>query len=524
MRLCPLCDQLKNCSRRFRGRRVCFTCYKKARYPAASCPLCLNERPLVNIVDGIRACDSCAIKHRKKKSTGTCVDCGREAYLVKRRCHTHYSRLWERTRPAGTCKTCRKVKPLPPCRQCFTCAKRIRDDRAIRRALNDLLKLDDKVARQDIAELGRYLMQRDRRRKVPKWLRTLDGAIVDYLRRVADGAPIEAEHLELIQPLPGGAFLVDSCYRAGIVQGIPINFERIERYLSSIEDSSRDVALLVRQYWQFHLKPSVYLRPYRNVHMDLQLWNDLRQLRIANEFLCDVSGFGIAIPDLTQDVVDHWCMGKSEATRERLRRCVTFLCTQGIVRRTLSVPRLRPASRVKLSTQELLAVLSCALNDSSLPLRARAGLICIVLACRRPAEIVRVRTSNVKALDRDATEVQFPKGIAYRFEGEASRVIRKLVASGSLWLFNRHRSTERMRAVELGRIIHRAGFGVNLARLYDAAVDSNLSTMEPGELVRALGLHSSTASQWRGRHVDLDPFMKQQVAIPRTSAGERVGA
>ncbi len=213
-------------------------------------------------VHGVRMCAACAKRHFIKKVRGPCATCGTQAHLTCGLCQTHYRHARWATFLVACCKTCRKQAAVGPRGYCARCSAAAANGTLVRGRLGQLFGAAG-LRHAQLARLYRHLTRERHPGTVLRWLATLAPEIFRDVARVAAGSALDAPSLEAFRTHAGGALLIDSCHRAGVVRTSQPDVARVERALSAAAAGQpRWIALQIQSYWTFYLRQRVLLRCY----------------------------------------------------------------------------------------------------------------------------------------------------------------------------------------------------------------------------------------------------------------------
>ena len=504
-RNCVQCGRLRRVARKGPDGPICVPCREGPEAKARLCPHCLQPRRLARRIDGVSVCETCAQRRRKPS---LCSECGAPA---KRGglCTTHVYHKYLSRQPRGQCRSCGREQERLVRDECARCRNRESCRRSVAAALAELFGTH--VQQAQLAALIDYLVRHRDPTYVAQWLRVLAPGIVKYLMRAVAGHELDAHEIVALHDLPGGAFLLDAVTRSGCVAQ-PSLSSRCKRFADELAwGTSIVVRSSLEAYFAYYDRELLRLRDDKHAPS----WNvppaDRRKLRTALQILqwCEIQAG--SPEDVTPAQLEVLLSKKSNIYRRDAAQFLTWLADAGKLHFRPQPFRRHCPPSPRLGEPAFQDVLHRALHDETLPLRVRAMLIFIILACRMPAEVCSLRRSVVSVRSPNRVEVRFAHGIPQLFEGHAARLLINLAQSDSVWLFPSHALSGhlvagtmkfffRQHALPLPRVLHNSA-------LWEKLEDHSVT-----ELALILGKTTSWVECVKTRLNPIDPAHRAYIS------------
>ncbi|MFE5546768.1 hypothetical protein ACFQ71_23460 [Streptomyces sp. NPDC056534] len=411
-----------------------------------------------------------------------------------------------------TCGPCAGHPDPYACPCCGSASSPITGDFCDRCAVADHLTalLHDLPARPDaqLAPLREALMAAESPRTVLTWLRT--SASARLLREIAvSGRTVTHADLDACAVASGRGAAKSTDYLRRLLVAYAILPARDE-YLAGIEHHpARMVALyphhasLLRPYVRWSVMPRARRRATHTPStLGRTAWARTR-VNAAVAFLQHLSSLGLMLEKATQHHVDRW-LGEGPSTRYELRDFLVWAARRGHSR-DLEVPIRGKSDPEGIDDAAHWDLLQQCLHDEELPLDVRAAGALVLMFGQHLSHIVALTTGHLGETDGhltlrlDDTPIRLPGPLALLLK----RLVEERPRYGwnantpSTWLFPGRRPGAHRSTGPLARALTTHGIPLRASRT--TALIQLAQDMPPAVLAPLLGMHVTTAQQWRRR-------------------------
>jgi hypothetical protein len=423
-RTCVRCDHLRNVAVKTPDGVICAMCRQREVPDDGLCPRCSRPGRLLRKLAGVPVCRGCWQRTRPR---GTCRECGLPARHTL--CPKHLYQHDEARQVRGQCKDCRQENRRLMRGTCSPCSKR----RLVTRQLAELF--GEPVQHPQLAALVDHLVKYRDPNFVSRWLRQLAPKIVKYLMTAVAGHQLEAEQFLALRSSRGGTFLLECIRQSGCVPLLSLS-GRCNRFVSEVAaEASVALRSVLAEYAAYYDQELLRLRPEQRPRSWRLPSGDRLKIQAAMSLLQWCEDARCPLEHLKAGAIEEYLRDKRQGFTRWTMQFVCWLADAGKISFRPPPFKQRYPQSPRLSEQQLSDVLQRALYDEELPLRIRAMLLFIILACRMPADLCALTRDVVTLREPDRVEVRFASGIAQLFDGQAARVITNLVQSDSQWLF-----------------------------------------------------------------------------------------
>ena len=436
--------------------RICRTCITRASRTRGRCPVCGTSRLLPGLAGDRAICRDCAGITRDF----TCCRCGIEGLLTS----------------GKICERCALAERLA-------------------------VVLDDGAGRiaPALLPLRHALLEMPRPCAGLAWLRNRPA--LDLLTALATGA-LEHTH-EALSAWPNrqaGGHLRDLLTSTGILP-------------------DRDPHLAVFESWLHHRLESLTRHPHLGVLRRYATFCLLPRLRAAapgtlitgsaryaaraftcGQAFCDwLQAAGISPGGLTQAGLDRWHTTASRTTAKMTSGFFGFAMTEGFLPRLTRPAHPAPGPTTQpISEQQRLALIRCALTDSTGPVRTRAAGLLILLFAQPASRITRLTADDITADGTGATFLRLgdppicvPEPFAALIRQAAAEHPAAVISPAGRWLFPGQNAGRPLHPATLSHLLTQYGIPVPAART--AAFRALVQQAPAPVIAQALG-YSGTAA------------------------------
>lgn len=459
VRTCARCGRRAAKSAEWSDGPICRTCYERAMRVRGRCPGCRTDRLLPGRNDaGAPVCRDCAGIVRNF----FCDRCGFEGLLLGGR----------------LCERCTLAETLG----------RLLDDGTGRVA-------------PSLQPLVTALLEMDRPKSRLIWLRNPN--VVRLLRDLATGTvPLTHDGLHQEAPWRTVVHLRDLLMESGVLPRVDRQLMLYQRWLTerlaAIEDPDHRRHLQHFAIW--HQMRRLRSKAEKGPLGRSQTSQTKQEITQAGAFLTWLADRGRTIEHCQQADLDAWHTEKL-ATRRPAQTFLRWCMKTSRMSRLTLPPQVINQDQAPLHQHRRLAILRRALNDDSLPLRARVAAALVLLYAQPVTRIVRLTVDDV--LDDGATVAvrlgdppsPLPEPVAdlMRAYIQSRRHLPYASSRSSQWLFPGRQPGQPMNPVSLQ--VHLREIGVPPQRGRTSAIRQLVLQAPAPVIAKALGYHDKTATR-----------------------------